>query len=111
MKKLSVGEETFALHCRVNGWLPEREYRFHGERKWRVDFAFPGIRLAVEIEGGTWSGGRHTRGAGYEADLEKYNALAMAGWRVLRFTTAMVSSGAAINAVSEMFARLEKKSC
>ena len=94
-KALSPGEEAYALHCRVDGLKPEREYRFC-ERKWKVDFAFPMHHLAVEIEGGTWTAGRHSRGAGYEKDLEKYNRLTLMGWRLLRFTTQMVMSGEAI---------------
>lgn len=64
---------------------PEREYRFHDTRRWRFDFAWPDQRVAVEMEGGVWSRGRHVRGHGYLSDLEKYNAATMLGWRVLRF--------------------------
>jgi hypothetical protein len=67
-------------------WIPEREHRFHESRRWRVDFAWPEQKVAVEIEGGVFSGGRHTRGAGFVADCDKYNALAAAGWRLFRFT-------------------------
>ena len=66
------------------GWLPE--YKFHTTRRWRFDYANPDIRLAVEIEGGVWTRGRHTRGKGYISDLEKYNAATLAGWKVLRYT-------------------------
>jgi very-short-patch-repair endonuclease len=51
-----------------------------------LDFAWPEQKVAVEIEGGVFSGGRHTRGAGFVADCDKYNALAAAGWRLFRFT-------------------------
>lgn len=60
------------------------EYRFHPKRKWRFDFAWPTVRVALEVEGGVWTGGRHTRGAGFLRDMEKYNSAAIAGWRVLR---------------------------
>ena len=66
---------------------PEREYRFHPDRKWRFDLAWPDNRLAVEIEGLTRSGGRHQRMAGYTHDCEKYREAAKAGWRVLRYTS------------------------
>jgi very-short-patch-repair endonuclease len=66
------------------------EHMFHPERRWRFDFAWPSLKVAVEVEGGTWSGGRHTRGAGFEADAEKYNAAAELGWVVLRYTGGMI---------------------
>lgn len=65
---------------------PEYEYKFHPVRKWRFDIAFPAQRLAVEIEGGAWAGGRHTRGAGFIGDVAKYNSATELGWRLLRFT-------------------------
>lgn len=69
---------------------PESEYSFHPERKWRFDFAYPDKRLAIEIEGGTWSHGRHSRPLGFSADCEKYNEATVLGWRVLRFTSDML---------------------
>jgi very-short-patch-repair endonuclease len=71
------------------GSAPElvREFTFHPARKWRFDVAFPWHRLAVELEGGIWTKGAHTRGKHYQSDCEKYNAAALAGWRVLRYTT------------------------
>lgn len=64
---------------------PQREFRFDSARRWRFDFAWPDRRLAVEVEGGVWVRGRHTRGAGYLKDLEKYNRAVELGWRVLRY--------------------------
>ena len=71
----------------------EEEYRFDPERKWRFDFAYPQWKIGIEVEGGTWTGGRHTRGSGYEKDCEKYNTAAMRGWMVYRFTGKMLQSG------------------
>ena len=65
----------------------QREHRFHPTRRWRFDFAWPDYKLAVEVEGGAWTGGRHTRGSGFVADCDKYNAATVLGWRVLRYTT------------------------
>lgn len=73
-----------------------REHRFHPTRAWRFDFAWPAARLALEVEGGTRSGGRHTTGTGFEADAQKYNEAALLGWTVLRVTGAQVRSGAAL---------------
>lgn len=75
----------------VLAWFEERklpapvtEMQFHPERKWRFDFAWIEQRLALEVEGGAWSGGRHTRGSGFTSDIEKYNEATRLGWRVLR---------------------------
>lgn len=98
MKALSKGEEAFALHCRVEELEPVREFQFHPERKWRFDFAFPERKLAIEIEGI----GRHQTISGFTKDAEKYNAAAKLGWKVMRYTTAMVMRADAINDVLEM---------
>ena len=68
-----------------------REYKFHPTRKWRFDFAHVATKTAIEIEGGTWSGGRHTRGSGYSKDCEKYNEAAKLGWCVLRYTAEKIN--------------------
>jgi len=72
-----------------------REYRFHPARRWRFDFAFPARRIAIEVDGGVWARGRHTRGGGYIADAEKYNEAVVLGWRVLRVTRKHIDNGQA----------------
>ena len=74
---------------------PQREFLFHRKRKWRFDLAWPKLLIAVEVEGGVWTGGRHVRGQGYEGDCEKYNEAQLAGWMVLRFTPGMFKRGKA----------------
>lgn len=102
----SPGEAALALHIRALTLPePEREYRF-SHRRWRLDFAWPAYKVAAEVEGGTWSRGRHSRGAGFERDCEKYNAAALLGWRVLRFTTGMVEDGRAAATLEELFKSL-----
>ena len=64
-----------------------KEFRFHPTRKWRFDYAFPSLRVAVEVDGGVWTGGRHINPAGYVNDMEKLNTAASMGWLVLRITT------------------------
>jgi very-short-patch-repair endonuclease len=100
---MSAGEALFALQLRADkltGW--EREYTFAPGRRWRFDFANPALKLAVEIEGGIWSKGRHTRPSGYIGDMAKYNRATMLGWRVLRYSTEQVNTGEAINQVREV---------
>lgn len=65
---------------------PTREFRFHPTRLWRFDYAWPAALVALEVEGGVWTGGRHTSGAGFLRDMEKYNSAALLGWRVFRCT-------------------------
>jgi very-short-patch-repair endonuclease len=96
-KALSPGEEAFMLHCRAERLAPEREWRFHPTRKWRFDFAFPGEKLAIEVEGR-----RHLTYAGFIEDCDKYNTALKLGWRVLRYTPRMVTDGTAINDVLEL---------
>lgn len=65
---------------------PVVEHPFAKEqgRKWRFDYAWPEHRIALEVEGGVWIAGRHTRGSGFVKDMEKYNQAAVLGWRVLK---------------------------
>lgn len=115
-------EETFALHLRaekIEGFL--REFRFAadvvgtgpglrqrlknaGLKDWRFDFADPARKIAVEIEGGNWSGGRHTRGKGFEEDCIKYGEAMKLGWTVYRCTGGMVKSGEAIDTLKQLMA-------
>lgn len=64
----------------------EAEYRFDASRKWRLDFAWPKEMVAVEIHGGTRTGGRHVRGDGIRDDCRKLNAAVLLGWSVLVYT-------------------------
>ena len=90
------------LHLQIrSAKLPnaERELKFHPVRLWRFDFAWPEQKLAVECEGGLYTGGRHTRGSGFEKDCEKYNEATLHGWRILRFSGSMVKRGEALRAI------------
>jgi very-short-patch-repair endonuclease len=75
----------------TNHWVPE--YRYHPTRRWRFDFARPDIRLAIEVDGGIWTGGRHSRGKGMLADFEKNNCAVALGWQILHFTPSQVTKG------------------
>lgn len=65
---------------------PEPEHRFHESRRWRFDYSWPEHRVALEVEGGVWTRGRHTRPLGFLNDCQKYNNAAALGWIVLRVT-------------------------
>ena len=61
-----------------------KEFRYHPTRRWRFDYAIPAKKVAVEVDGGVWTGGRHINPAGYINDMEKLNTAASMGWLVLR---------------------------
>lgn len=63
---------------------PEPEHQFHDTRKWRIDYAWPDEGVALEVEGGAWTRGRHTRGQGFINDCEKYNEVALHGFVLIR---------------------------
>lgn len=105
---------AFEEQCRYAGLpVPLAEYQFakcltptelravgqEKPRKWALDFAFLEHRIALEVEGGYAIGGRHTSAKGFLADAEKYNTLALLGWRLLRVTPRDVKSGAALTLV------------
>ncbi len=98
----SEGETILATHLRACKISFEQEYKFHPKRKWRADFLITGKKILVEVEGGIWSGGRHTRGKGYIGDMEKYNSAAMMGFTVLRFSTEQVKSGLAVQQIEQL---------
>lgn len=75
---------------------PERELKLIPGRKFQSDFVWQAARLIVEVEGGTYNGGRHTRGKGFESDAFKYNTLTLMGWKVIRVTAAHIKSGEAL---------------
>jgi|TARA_R110000824_G_scaffold75309_4_gene191222 very-short-patch-repair endonuclease len=78
------------------------EYRFHPVRRWRFDFAWVEQKVALEIEGGVWSGGRHTNPKGFINDCEKYNSAIVLGWHVLRCTSLHIKSGQMIDWVKAL---------
>lgn len=109
-KPISQLEELFAFQISGRGLpTPTREFVFYPSRKFRFDFAWPSHLLALEVEGGAWSSGRHTTGKGFSLDCEKYSLAALLGWRVLRATGEQVKSGQAIAwleaAIRKEFAR------
>jgi len=83
---------------KIIGW--QEEYAFHPKRKWRFDFAFVQLRLAIEIDGIVWDGkGGHQTGVGYQQDRDKDEAALLQGWTVYRVTPGMVKSGRAIETI------------
>lgn len=86
---------------------PNHEFRFDSKRRWRLDVAWPAHRIGVEIHGGVFRLGRHTRGTGFTADREKMNAATEAGWQIYEYTTTQVESGEAIRQIERVFKSLK----
>lgn len=87
----------------------EKEYRFHPSRKWRFDYAIPSLRMAIEVEGGVWTGGRHTSSKGFLGDMEKYNEAALLGWCLVRTTPAALLTGTTIELIKRRKESYESK--
>jgi len=100
----SKGEIALAGQLDARGISYERELMLVPGRRFRFDFLLAQFALVIEVEGGTWSGGRHTTGAGFRSDCFKYNSALELGYRVLRYTTDMVTKGEAIAQVERIVA-------
>jgi hypothetical protein len=79
-------EEVKSFFQKTNTPEPVFEYEFHPARNWRFDLAWPSKKLALEVQGGLYTGGRHTTAQGFLNDMEKDNAAAVIGWRILKVT-------------------------
>jgi len=96
--------EVFLRALEVRGLpRPEREWKFDAKRRWRFDYAWPEKMVALEVEGGVWTEGRHTRGAGFVKDMEKYNRAAVLGWRLLRVTPDKLVSAGTFEMMGQIF--------
>ncbi|MBN6741427.1 DUF559 domain-containing protein [Acidithiobacillus sp. MC6.1] len=76
--------------CRreLGDYAPVAEYRGAVPgRKFRIDVAFPGHRLAVEIDGWQYHG-QHL--SAHRKDRERMRLLTLHGWRLLPFTAGEV---------------------
>lgn len=90
---------VLAEQLTLAGWRTfVREHHFHRKRQWRIDIAFPDVKLAVECEGVGPKGkpGRHQLTQHLHANTEKHSALAAAGWRLIRATGRQIHSGHAL---------------
>ena len=74
------------LHsARIAWWQANLGVTIEG-RRYYIDVAFPGLKLAVEIDGRL----HETDEDLFESDRWRQNALVLDGWMVLRFTWAML---------------------
>jgi very-short-patch-repair endonuclease len=107
-KRPTPSEILLPLHLKELDVFVKKEYHFDKKRKFRFDFACVERKLAFEINGGIWTQGRHTRGAGFLRDMEKLNlACGFHGWTVLQFTPEQVLTGYARDFVRRMLDKRE----
>lgn len=85
-KKYPCKDATCKIYDKLLGGEWWAEWYFHPGRKWRFDYALPDKKIAIEIDGGVFTGGRHSGGIGQKKDMEKMNAAAELGWLVFHYT-------------------------
>ena len=106
---LETDSELEALLLQQIRWSglshPETHLNFDSDTREHLDFAWPWLMIAVEVQGGTrWNPkrqkkdcrGAHLRTGGYERDRRKINKAQLMGWKVYEFTAAMIESGEAL---------------
>lgn len=71
----------FVFHC-----------RFDSSRR-HVDFAWPDKKVAIEVDGGVFVRGGHSRGMAQTRDYVKGNDLVFSGWRLFRVSTKHFEDG------------------
>lgn len=83
--------ETLFLQVARRAGLPDPHRQYGvllGGRRCRLDFAWPAVRLAVEVDGFE----AHGSPSALHADLQRQNRLILDGWFLLRFTWRAVTS-------------------
>jgi hypothetical protein len=90
---------------------PIREYRMPGldGEEFRYDLAWPMQKLAVEIHGGTYTGGRHVRGRGFAVDRKKMNSAQLQGWMVLEVPSEQVAKKQINKTIEMVWAALQER--
>ena len=110
-QKESKLETSIRLQLTSAGlFVPEgQELTFHPTRKWRFDFAWPEYGLALEVHGGIFTSGRHSKVRGQLSDMEKASEAAVLGWRLLVVSAREVHNGAALDLVKRAVATAKKQ--
>jgi hypothetical protein len=103
---MSNAELLLAEQLRQAGIPFLQEVRFAKPRRFRSDFYIHADNgdFLVEIEGGAWVNGRHSRGTGMASDCEKSALAAIKGYRFMRVLPEHVEDGRALAWIREAVA-------
>jgi len=98
LTKISAKEKLFLdawkkYQCFGSQGLPIQEWVFtlEGDERYRLDFAWPNVKVGVEVQG---FGFGHQRIAALKRDAAKLRLAIEYGWTVLVFTSACLGSEA-----------------
>ena len=75
--------------------MPERQYLIVEDKAWRLDFAWPQFMLAIEVDGGNWIRGSHTRAS----DYVRRRAIVGHNWRCYSYHTDELASAEGLREV------------
>jgi very-short-patch-repair endonuclease len=101
-------ERLWAIH---KGPALTKEVTFYPGRRFRFDYAHMATKVGIELDGGIFIRGRHSRGMGQAKDAEKGRLAWEKDWDCIHFTTACLTSEnvlRAINKLKELISRLVK---
>jgi hypothetical protein len=94
-RNLETEFDLQATAAKLPRW--KAEHLFCPGRRWRFDRAWPVVKVALEIDGGTFKPrSRHGFGIGYRNDCVKMIAAQLLGWMVLKVDATMVRDGYAV---------------
>lgn len=80
------------------------EFYFTTERNYRIDYAIPSHRVAIEVQGGIWAKGNsgHSSGKGIRRDMDKANLLAQNGWKLLQVEPWQIKDYSAVELIRKL---------
>ena len=99
-------ERLWALH---KGPALTKEVTFFPGRRFRFDYAHHAAKAAIELDGGVFVAGRHSRGMGQVKDAEKGRLAAYSGWNVIHFTTKCLTLENIRQAVEWFWKRIKER--
>ncbi len=70
----------------------QSEVKFYPNRRFRFDFLEPRSKVAIEINGGNYAQGRHTRASALESEYEKMLLAASCGYTYIILTYNMIEN-------------------